>query len=170
MARKQGKSKDEIVQNELRASANVAQDLARRLAAVPAPVEALKNISENIPTYSSLAKSAAEIAGAVSQASAVGEVMRELSGSLSKIDVKLPDISQRIQASLPLTLDDLSSQVGPSAEEKQINKPKISDGWCATPVKNAGLPSRLSQISPASVAGSFPNSKTARRHLNSTRS
>jgi hypothetical protein len=78
MACKHSKSKDEIVQDELRVGAIAVQDLARHLAAVTAPAAALKNISENIPTCSSLARSApsaAEIARAVSQASAVGEAM-----------------------------------------------------------------------------------------------
>ncbi|CDN57702.1 Hypothetical protein RG1141_PA08700 (plasmid) [Neorhizobium galegae bv. officinalis bv. officinalis str. HAMBI 1141] len=75
--------------------------------------------------------------------------MGEVSGSLSKIDVKLPDISQRIQASLPLTLDDLLSQVGPSAEEKQINTPEDLGRM----VRRAREERRLTQQARADLAG-----------------
>ncbi|WP_197995296.1 helix-turn-helix transcriptional regulator [Neorhizobium galegae] len=168
MARKQSKSKSQIVQDELRAGATAAQDLARRLAAVTAPADVLKNISGNIATYSSRAgsaSSAAEIARAFSQASAVGDVMRNLSVSLPKIDLKLPDVSQRIQASLPRTLDDLSSQAAPSAEKidqvtatedaarpentKQINTPEDLGRM----VRHAREERRLSQQAFADLAG-----------------
>ncbi|WP_221969457.1 helix-turn-helix transcriptional regulator [Rhizobium laguerreae] len=168
MARRQSKSENHIAQDKLRAGATAAQDLARRLAAIAAPADALKNISGSFATYSNLAKSApsaAEIARAISQASAVGEVMRNLSVSLPKIDLKLPDISQRIQASLPRTLDDLSSQVAPSAEEidqvaatedatmlentKQINTPEDLGRM----VRHAREERRLSQQVFADLAG-----------------
>ncbi|MCJ9674391.1 helix-turn-helix transcriptional regulator [Neorhizobium sp. SHOUNA12A] len=177
MARKQSKSKDEIMQNELRAGAT-AHDLARHLATAGTS----KNISGNIAAYSSLAKpapSAAEIAKAISQTGAVGEVMRNLSVSIPKIDLKLPDVSQRIQASLPRTLVDPSSQTGSSAEKidqvaatedaarpentKQINTPEDLGRM----VRDAREERRLSQQAFADLAGvgrrfvsEFENGKT----------
>lgn len=98
------------------AGANAAQELARRFAALSPPADTLRNISEGVAAYSGIAKavpSADEIARAISQASAAADAIRNLNVSLPKVDLKLPDLSKTIQASLPRPLPVLPLQPTP---------------------------------------------------------
>lgn len=91
------------------AGANAAQELARRFAALSPPADTLRNISEGAAAV----PSANEIARAISQASAAADAIRNLNVSLPKVDLKLPDLSKTIQASLPRPLPVLPLQPTP---------------------------------------------------------
>ncbi|MBO9135038.1 helix-turn-helix transcriptional regulator [Rhizobium sp. B230/85] len=145
------------------------QDLARRLAAGEASADVIKRINESMAAHSSIIKtisSAGEIAKVLSQISETGKIMERFKVSLPKVDLKLPDPSQRIQASLPRPLDDLPSYIPPtmtdacpdvphsnlsSASKKatQINTP----GDLGQMIRRARETRRLSQQAFADLAG-----------------
>jgi y4mF family transcriptional regulator len=102
------------------------QDLARRLAAGEVSADVIKRINESMASHSDVIKtvsSAGEIAKVLSQISETGKIMERFKVSLPKVDLKLPDPSQRIQASLPRPLDYLPAYNPPTVADTRPDVP-----------------------------------------------
>jgi y4mF family transcriptional regulator len=79
--------------------ANPAIEIARTLASIEAPAQAVKNLNKSI-------ESASDIARRLTKQS---DMAARLTKGLTKIDLNLPDISAKIKASLPKQLADISA-------------------------------------------------------------
>lgn len=92
------------------AKMGAAQDLAKQLAAINAPVDALKKAIPVLPATNQIIqahKTAADLAKALSGYDALNDLAKNLALPLPKVNLNLPDISRTIQASLPRQLPDL---------------------------------------------------------------
>lgn len=95
--------------------ASPALVLARTLASVDAPAQALKDLNKRFSSNDELMKSlesASEIARRLTQHS---DLAAKLTEGLPKIDLHLPNVSATIKASLPRQLADLSAPPTPQA-------------------------------------------------------
>ncbi len=95
--------------------ASPAIELARTLASIDAPAKALKDLNESFASNNDLIKSiesASDIARRLSHHSGLAAKLTE---ALPKINLKLPNISATIKASLPKQLADFSAQPAPNA-------------------------------------------------------
>lgn len=92
------------------AKMGAAQDLAKQLAAINAPIDALKNAIPVLPATYQIIQShqtAADLAKALSGYSALSDLAKNLATPLPKVNLNLPDMSRTIQASLPQPAPDL---------------------------------------------------------------
>jgi len=114
------------------AQAGAAQNLAKQLAAINAPIDALKKVIPKLPTNNEITKAhqtAADLAKTLSRYGALSDLTKSL--TVPKVNLNLPDTSRMIQASLPRVLTD--SYLRPQDESAGIaSEPK--------PAPRASLP------------------------------
>ncbi len=92
------------------AQAGAAQNLAKQLAAINAPIDALKKAIPVLPATNQIIQApqtAADLAKALSGYSALSDLTKKLAHPLPMVNINLPDMSRTIQASLPRPLPDL---------------------------------------------------------------
>lgn len=107
---------------------NPAIEIARTLASIDAPAQAIKNLNKNLNANNDLMKSiesASDIARRLTQQS---DMAARLTEALPKIDLNLPDVSAKIKASLPKQLADISAH---PATHASVAMPKASPGTFA---------------------------------------
>lgn len=114
------------------AQAGAAQNLAKQLAAINAPIESLTKVIPTLPANNEINKAhqtAADLAKALSRYGALSDLTKSL--AFPKVNLNLPDTSRKIQASLPRVLTD--SYLRPQHESAGVvSEPK--------PLPRASLP------------------------------
>ncbi|MER8760326.1 helix-turn-helix transcriptional regulator [Mesorhizobium sp. M0312] len=109
------------------AQAGAVQDLAKYIAQINAPTDALKKISAGLSLGNEITKShqaATDIAKALSHYNVLSDLTKNIALPLPRVNLNLPDMSRTIQASLPRLLPEPGSLGPREGSAKIVNDPK----------------------------------------------